>query len=85
MEQAARTGLERQQWTTGADHGRMTLADWEVLDQGHQQKAPAASDNRGFLSAFGNSSYQKPTASERACGDDTLSQKPPPAMMLIHL
>jgi hypothetical protein len=30
----------------------------EVLDQGHQQKAPVASHNRGFLAAFGNSSYQ---------------------------
>ena len=58
VEQATRTGLETEQWgTTGADHDRMTGVR-EVLDQGHQQKAPAASNNRGLLSAFGNSSYQ---------------------------
>ena len=27
VEQAAGTGLEREHWTTGADHGRMTLAN----------------------------------------------------------
>ena len=58
MEQAAGTGFERQQWTTGANHGEDDSRLLEVLDQGHQQKAPVASHNRGFLAAFGNSSYQ---------------------------
>jgi hypothetical protein len=45
----------------------------EVLDQGHQQKAPVASHNRGFLAALRELILSNPATSERACGDDTPS------------
>jgi hypothetical protein len=50
----------------------------EVLDQGHQQKAPVASHNRGFLAAFGNSSYQI-LLPPNAPAAMILQAKPPPA------
>jgi hypothetical protein len=60
VEQGVGTGFERKRWTTGADHGRMTLAnDLEVRRIGPPMKNPGWANNRGSpLHASGNSSYQ---------------------------
>ena len=71
VEQAAGTGLEREHWTTGADHGRMTLAN-ELGGPpiGPPIRNPGCANNRGLPFASGNPSYQIVLFPKPAYGDD---------------
>jgi hypothetical protein len=43
-------GFQRQTWTTGTDHGTLTLTlKLEVLDSGPPMKNPGCFNNRGSL------------------------------------
>jgi hypothetical protein len=70
VEQATGTGFEREHWTTGADHGRMTLAVGRSLIRATNEK-PRLGKQPGFSSVH----LREPilpnlTAPEHACGDD---------------
>jgi hypothetical protein len=86
VEQGVGTGFERKRWTTGADHGRMTLANelGGPADRATNEK-PRLRKQPGFpfvrLREFILPNLKVP---ERACGDDIQIQKPPTAMMLMH-
>ena len=72
MEQGAGTGLERKRWTTGADHGRMTLANelGGPADRATNEK-PRLRKQPGFpFVCLREFILPNPEVPERVCGDD---------------
>ena len=72
VEHAIGTGFERGHWTTGDDHGRMTLAD-ELGGPltGATNEKPRLGKQPGFSSLhLQELILPNPAASERTCGDD---------------